>query len=200
VEKICFHFYGTGKEIEKIMDAIATEHKQVIHTTTIETPLGTMLAGANEQGICLLEFSERAILNREFSDLTRLLKAEFEEGENRHFQVLRDELTMYFDGSLKKFEVPLVIAGTEFQKEVWNELLRIPYGTTRSYKEQSVAINKFDAIRAVAAANGANRIAIIIPCHRVIGEDGSLTGYGGGLWRKKWLLDLEKGQLTLPSA
>jgi len=182
------------------METISTEVKQVINTTTIETPLGTMLAGATEQGICLLEFTERAILNREFNDLTRLLKAEIIEGENMHFQLLRNELNKYFNGNLKKFEVPLVIAGTGFQKEVWNELLKIPYGTTRSYKEQSIAINKLDAIRAVAAANGANRIAIIIPCHRVIGEDGSLTGYGGGLWRKKWLLDLEKGQLTLPTA
>ncbi len=181
------------------MEAVATEQKQVICTTTIETPLGAMLAGATEQGICLLEFTERAILNREFTDLERLLKAEIIEGENKHFQLLRNELEQYFNGGLKRFTMPIVIAGTDFQKEVWNELLNIPYGATRSYKEQSMSINKLDAIRAVAAANGANRIAIIIPCHRVIGEDGSLTGYGGGLWRKKWLLDLEKGQLTFPS-
>lgn len=182
------------------MEVVMAEQKQIINTATIETPLGTMLAGATNKGICLLEFTERAILNREFTDLSRLLKAEIAEGENQHFSLLRDELGKYFNGVLKKFTVPLVIAGTQFQKEVWNELLKIPYGITRSYKEQSVAINKLDAIRAVAAANGANRIAIIIPCHRVIGEDRSLTGYGGGLWRKKWLLDLEKGQLTLPSA
>jgi AraC family transcriptional regulator of adaptative response/methylated-DNA-[protein]-cysteine methyltransferase len=182
------------------MEVIATEQKQIIYTTTLATPLGDMLAGATEQGICLLEFTERATLNREFTDLQRLLKAEFIEGENKHFQLLRNELEQYFNGVLKKFTIPIVIVGTDFQKEVWNELLDIPYGVTRSYKEQSIAINKLDAVRAVAAANGANRIAIIIPCHRVIGEDGSLTGYGGGLWRKKWLLDLEKGQLTLPSA
>jgi len=173
--------------------------KEVIYTATIETPMGNMIAGATEQGICLLEFTERAILNQEFKDLKRLLNAEIEEGENKHFSLLRKELKEYFEGKLKKFTVPLVIVGTGFQKTVWQELLRIPYGTTRSYKEQSIAINNREAIRAVGHANGSNRIAIIIPCHRVIGDNGSLTGYGGGLLRKKRLLDLEKGQLSLTS-
>lgn len=170
-----------------------------IYITSIETPLGTMLAGATEEGICLLEFTERDILSKEFRDLTNHLKAEIKEGESKHFETLRTQLNEYFDAKRKTFDVPLVMIGTDFQKEVWNELLRIPFGTTRSYKEQSIAINKLDAIRAVAAANGSNKIAIVIPCHRVIGENGSLTGYGGGLWRKKWLLDLEKGQLTFPA-
>jgi AraC family transcriptional regulator of adaptative response/methylated-DNA-[protein]-cysteine methyltransferase len=171
----------------------------IVYTTSFETPLGTMLAAATDEGICLLEFTERKILDKEFSDITRLLKAEIKAGENKHFEPLRNQLSEYFEAKRKTFDLPLVMTGTDFQKEVWNELMKIPYGSTRSYKEQSIAINKLDAIRAVAGANGNNKIAIIIPCHRVIGEDGSLTGYGGGLWRKKWLLDLEKGQLAFPA-
>lgn len=181
------------------MTEVIGKIKQIIHTTTIDTPLGIMLAGATEDGVCMLEYTDEERINREYKELTKLLDAEVIEGENRHFSKLRQQLNEYFDGKRKVFDIPLVIPGTQFQQEVWQELQKIPYGSTRSYKEQSMAINKLDAIRAVAGANGANRIAIIIPCHRVIGEDGSLTGYGGGLWRKKWLLDLEKGQLTLPS-
>jgi len=177
----------------------ATKTKQIVYTTTIETPMGNMIAGATEQGICLLEFTERAILLQEFKDLEKLLNAEIKEGENEHFSLLKKELKEYFEGTLKKFTVPLVIVGTSFQKLVWQELLRIPYGVTRSYKEQSIAINNREAVRAVGHANGSNRIAIIIPCHRVIGDNGSLIGYGGGLLRKKRLLDLEKGQLSLTS-
>ncbi|MCP5061686.1 MAG: methylated-DNA--[protein]-cysteine S-methyltransferase, partial [Ignavibacteriae bacterium] len=95
----------------------------------------------------------------------------------------------------KEFLVPLDVQGTDFRKLVWQELLNIPYGVTRTYKEQSIAMNKLKAIRAVASANGQNKIGIIIPCHRVIGSDGSLTGYGGGIHRKKWLLDFEKSNL-----
>jgi len=114
------------------------------------------------------------------------------EGEHAHLSRLNDELQAYFSGKLAAFETPLSLVGTDFQKAVWQELLRIPYGTTRSYKQQALALGNLEAIRAVAAANGRNHIAIVIPCHRVIGDDGSLTGYGGGLWRKKWLLELER--------
>jgi AraC family transcriptional regulator of adaptative response/methylated-DNA-[protein]-cysteine methyltransferase len=172
---------------------------EIIHTTSIDTPLGNLLAGATEEGICLLEYTEKERLNASIEDLKRATKAEVIEGESPYFVPLRKQLTEYFDGSRKVFNLPLILLGTDFQKAVWQELLNIPYGSTRSYKEQSIALNKLDAIRAVASANGANKIAIIIPCHRVIGENGSLTGYGGGLWRKKWLLDLESGQLSMPS-
>jgi len=113
-------------------------------------------------------------------------------GENPHFDLLRKEIGEYFEGKRKSFSVPLDAPGTEFQKSVWEELKRIPYGKTISYKTQAAKLKKPEAVRAVANANGHNRISIIIPCHRVIGEDGTLTGYGGGLWRKKWLLDFEK--------
>jgi len=164
----------------------------MINTTHIETELGTMIAGAVEDGICLLEFSDRKMLNTEYKDLSRYLKTNIEGGESSHFKDLRIQLDEYFKGLRKEFSVPLVTPGTPFQQVVWKELMNISFGTTRSYLEQSIALGRPGSIRAVANANGMNRIAIIIPCHRVIGSDGSLTGYGGGLKRKKWLLDHEK--------
>lgn len=164
----------------------------IIDLTRIETPLGTMFACADEKGLCLLEFSDRKMLETEFKSLARQLNATIVQGHNPLFDILEQELHAYFEGKCKDFSVPLHTPGTPFQQAVWQELQRIPYGTTRSYKGQATSLNKPQAVRAVANANGMNRIAIIIPCHRVIGEDGNLTGYGGGLWRKKWLLDLEK--------
>jgi AraC family transcriptional regulator, regulatory protein of adaptative response / methylated-DNA-[protein]-cysteine methyltransferase len=164
----------------------------MISTTKIETELGVMIAGAVDEGICLLEFSDRRILNTEYKDLTGYFKTTVEEGESKHFKLLRKQLSEYFEGIRKEFSIPLCTPGTEFQKRVWEELMNIPYGTTRSYMEQSVALGKPESIRAVANANGMNRVSIIIPCHRVIGSDGRLTGYGGGLKRKRWLLDHEK--------
>ena len=151
-----------------------------------------MIAGAVEDGICLLEFSDRRMLNTEYKDLARYLKTNIEEGESIHFQALIIQLNEYLKGVRKEFSLPLVTPGTLFQQSVWKELMTIPYGTTCSYLEQSIALGKPESIRAVANANGMNRISIIIPCHRVIGSDGRLTGYGGGLKRKKWLLDHEK--------
>lgn len=170
---------------------INSKDNVVITAMRIETPLGPMFAGATDQGLCLLEFTDRRMLETEFEDPSKRLKAKIIQGEHIHLNVVRKQLEEYFDGIRKEFDLPLHTPGTEFQKAVWKELLTIPYGTTRSYKQQSIAINMPDAIRAVASANGMNRIAIIIPCHRVIGSDGKLTGYGGGLWRKKWLLDHE---------
>jgi AraC family transcriptional regulator of adaptative response/methylated-DNA-[protein]-cysteine methyltransferase len=164
----------------------------MITTTKVETELGIMIAGATDEGICLLEFSDRRMLNTEYKDLARYLKTTIEAGESSHFISLRRQLKEYFEGTRKEFFIPLVAPGTEFQKSVWKELINIPYGTTRSYMEQSVALGKPESIRAVANANGMNRISIIIPCHRVIGSDGHLTGYGGGLKRKRWLLDHER--------
>ena len=151
-----------------------------------------MIAGATDEGICLLEFTDRRMLPTEYKDLTRLLKTTLEDGENRHHKILKKQLKEYFDGSRKDFSIALVTPGSEFQKAVWKELQNIKFGTTRTYQEQSIALNRPDSVRAVANANGMNRISIVIPCHRVIGSDGRLTGYGGGLKRKKWLLDHEK--------
>jgi len=164
----------------------------MIITATIETEIGVMIAGAVDDGICLLEFSDRKMLTTEYKELIRYFRTPIVGGENEHISLLIEQLAGYFNGSLKEFSVPLVTPGTPFQQAVWKELTTIPYGTTRSYMEQSVTLGRPGSIRAVANANGMNRIAIIIPCHRVIGSDGSLTGYGGGLKRKKWLLDHEK--------
>jgi len=164
----------------------------MIVTVKIESPIGELIAGATDDGICLLEFSDRRRAARECIDLMKLLKQPIEEGDNAHLQKLTKQLNDYFKGDLQKFSVPLVTPGTDFQQAVWKELQEIPFGKTRSYQEQANALNKPDSVRAVANANGMNRISIVIPCHRVIGSDGRLTGYGGGLRRKKWLLDHEK--------
>jgi AraC family transcriptional regulator of adaptative response/methylated-DNA-[protein]-cysteine methyltransferase len=164
----------------------------MIKITKIETPLGEMIAGATDEGVCLLEFHDRKILPSEFKDLSRLLETTIKEGENKHLNTLTKQLNEYFAGKRKEFTVPLVIAGTVFQKSVWMELQNIQFGITRSYQEQADALKSPDSVRAVANANGMNRISILIPCHRVIGSDGRLVGYGGGIKRKKWLLDHEK--------
>lgn len=169
--------------------------REVIDITRLETPLGPMFTGADEEGICLLEFTDRKMLESEFKDLSKRLNATVVQGENNYFDQLQSELKEYFLGERKEFTVPLHAPGSDFQKKVWDQLKTIPYGETRSYKEQATAIGKPDAVRAVANANGMNRITIIIPCHRVIGSDGKLTGYGGGVWRKKYLLDLERDNL-----
>ena len=164
----------------------------MISTVKIDTPEGEMIVGATEEGICLLEFTDRKILHSEYKELMGILKTDIVERENNHIVELRKQLEEYFKGRRKIFQLPLVTPGTEFQNQVWRELLNIPYGETRSYREQAEAIGSKGSVRAVANENGRNRIAIIIPCHRVIGSDGHLTGYGGGLKRKRRLLDHEK--------
>jgi AraC family transcriptional regulator, regulatory protein of adaptative response / methylated-DNA-[protein]-cysteine methyltransferase len=164
----------------------------MIKIIKIDTPLGEMVAGATNDGICLLEFSDRKMLQTEYKDIIRYLNTTVEEGENKHLAGLKIQLKEYFEGNRKIFSLQLLTPGSPFQQLVWKELLNIEYGSTRSYKEQALALDNPGSIRAVARANGMNRIAIIIPCHRVIGSDGQLTGYGGGLKRKRWLLEHEK--------
>jgi len=169
-----------------------SKEKKIIDFTRIKTDLGTMLACATDKGICLLEFSDRKGLETELKQLAKTFNANIVQGQNKYLEQLKVELDAYFKGELKKIQVPLDITGTDFQKQVWEALIYIPYGKTSSYLRQAEILGKASAIRAVANANGKNKIAIIIPCHRVIGTDGSLTGYAGGLWRKRKLLDLEK--------
>lgn len=164
---------------------------EIIKTYQIPTPLGPMLAGSVNRGICLLEFTDRRSLENELIDLQRRLKSPIVTSESNHIKQLSQELEEYFAGRRQKFEVPLFTPGSDFQKKVWGVLREIPYGETRSYKKQAVAVGNQNAVRAVARANGQNKISIVIPCHRVIGSDGSLTGYGGGLERKRFLLKLE---------
>lgn len=165
--------------------------RRVVDITRILTPLGPMIAGATDQGLCLLEFADRRMLETQFKILGKLLDARLMPGQNPIFELLGEQMNEYYIGQRTKFDIPLELPGSEFQRGVWKVLRDIPYGKTRSYKEQAMAIGAPNAVRAVGRANGENRVAIIIPCHRVIGSDGQLTGYGGGLWRKKYLLEME---------
>ena len=163
----------------------------------IETPLGPMLGAANDTGLALLEFMDRRMLATQLKTLQRRLGAVLVPGSNDVLVQAQAELSEYFDGGLRIFQVPLVIKGTAFQEQVWRALLRIPYGQVVSYLETARQIGDEKAVRAVGKANGDNRIAILVPCHRVVKADGTLCGYGGGLWRKQRLLDLESGQKNL---
>jgi len=155
------------------------------------TPLGPMMAGASDEGLCFLEFTDRRGLEKELIDLKKRIKGVILPGNSKVIEQTKQQLADYFSGTLQDFSLPLFTPGTPFQQQVWDQLRTIPYGQTRSYKEQAGHIGNPKAVRAVATANGMNRLAIIIPCHRVIGSDGSLTGYAGGLARKQWLLDHE---------
>lgn len=159
----------------------------------MESPLGPLLAGATTRGICLLEFSDRRMLETQLQTVRTRFAAAVVPGDNEHLERLRAELASYFIGELRHFSVPLLYPGTEFQQAVWKQLLAIPYGETCSYEDVAIAIGKPKAVRAVGHANGLNRIAIVIPCHRVVNKGGALGGYGGGLRRKQFLLDLERG-------
>jgi len=172
--------------------ASKTECVNIINIVRFATPLGPMFGCATNKGICLLEFTNRKILETEFKDLTNRYNAVILPGANKHLDQLKKEIDAYFAGTRKTFSVSLDVCGTEFQKNVWKILPQIPYGQTWSYQQQAIKLNKPKAVRAIASANGYNRISIIIPCHRVIGKDGNLTGYSGGLERKKWLLDFER--------
>jgi AraC family transcriptional regulator, regulatory protein of adaptative response / methylated-DNA-[protein]-cysteine methyltransferase len=163
-----------------------------IIVTHFKTPLGEMIAGAIEDGLVLFDFSNRRMIEGILTRIRKFHYAELEEGEHPHFILLKAQIKEYLDGNRKQFELPLVMSGTPFQKKVWEELLNIPYGETRSYKQQAIAMGDVSAIRAVARANGENCFAVVIPCHRVIAENGDLTGYAGGLAKKKWLLNFEK--------
>ena len=165
--------------------------KTIIHSITIETPIGSLFACATEEGICMLEFPYRKSFPKQIESLKRLLNADIVAGESKYFELLKCQLDEYFNGHRKEFEIPLVLSGSEFQLKVWNELRKIHYGKRRTYMQQSENLGSPKAIRAVAAANGANKISILIPCHRVVGSNGSLVGYGGGLRNKQFLLELE---------
>ena len=170
---------------------IGSHQHQIIKITRILTPLGPMMAGATENGICLLEFVDRRMLETQLKRIKKLYNAKLLPGTSEHFKELDKQITEYFAGDRTEFTIPLETDGSEFQEMAWTALQQIPYGKTRSYKQQAEFIGRPTAVRAVAKANGDNRIAIIIPCHRVIGSDGKLVGYGGGLWRKQYLLNLE---------
>lgn len=154
----------------------------------IESPTGKLLLVADEGGLRLVSFAEGKTPAR--------VEASWKKGSRLLREAVR-QLRGFFAGELQQFDLPLAPDGTQFQQRVWNELQQIPYGETISYGELARRVGNPAASRAVGLANGSNPIAIIIPCHRVIGSNGKLTGYGGGLENKRWLLDFEQSQLRL---
>jgi AraC family transcriptional regulator of adaptative response/methylated-DNA-[protein]-cysteine methyltransferase len=158
----------------------------------IESPLGPLVAGATSDGICLLEFTQRRMLEAQMATIRRRFGAAIVPGRNRHLDRLEGELREYFAGARRIFTVPLRFPGSAFEERVWSALLRIPYGGTVSYESLARGLGRPGASRAVGNANGRNRIAIVIPCHRVVTKAGTLGGYGGGMWRKHALLHLER--------
>lgn len=157
----------------------------------IDTPLGPMIAICDSAALYMLEFTIRKNLEPQISKLCRQHGRAVTPGRTAITTQIETELAAYFAGDLQQFQTPLHMTGTEFQKSVWQALINIPYGQTRSYAELASSLGKPKAVRAAASSNANNRLALIIPCHRVIAKDGSLGGYAGGLPRKQWLLDLE---------
>jgi AraC family transcriptional regulator of adaptative response/methylated-DNA-[protein]-cysteine methyltransferase len=161
---------------------------ELLVVTRLLTPLGPMVAGATDRGVCLLEFADRRMLATQLRRMQARLGCAIAPGNHPRLAELEAELNAYFAGALRAFTVPLRLAGTEFQRAVWERLLAIPFGATSSYEQLARAIGRSGAQRAVGRANGDNPLAIVVPCHRVVRADGTLCGYGGGLWRKRWLL------------
>jgi AraC family transcriptional regulator of adaptative response/methylated-DNA-[protein]-cysteine methyltransferase len=177
-----------------------SDNVKCLQAKWIETPLGAMLALANEEGLHLLEFVDRRGLENEVLALRKRTGCTIVPGNNKHLKTIAAKLHEYFDGTVAHFDVPLILGGSEFEKAVWAELQTIPAGDTCSYTEMAQRLGKPQAIRAVGRANGRNILALVIPCHRVIRADGTLCGYGGGVWRKKWLLKHEWEAITNKSS
>jgi len=172
--------------------------KPLLTAGWLETPLGPMLAIVQAEALVLLEFVDRRALETELERLRGTLKSSIVPGEHPLLSRTKTQLEEYFAGRRKIFDVPLKQEGTAFELSAWNALVGIPYGETRSYSDMAKVVGSPAAVRAIGRANGRNQIAIIVPCHRVIRADGSLCGYGGGRWRKQWLLDHERKQGELP--
>lgn len=169
-------------------------NKEKIITGKYEPPCGILMLGSFGDKLCLCDWQVENHRGHVDNRLRRMLDAEFEEGSSAVIDDAIVQLDEYFNGKRQEFDIPLLFVGTDFQKKVWNQLLAIPYGKTISYGEMARQIGMPTAVRAVANANGANSISIFAPCHRVIGSDNTLTGYGGGLATKEYLLKLEKAR------
>lgn len=166
-------------------------NRNIITTKRYESPCGTLLLGSFDGKLCLCDWQVEKHRDNVDRRLKRVLNAEFQDGASEVIEKTAKELDEFFAGKRRDFDIPLLFVGTDFQKAVWNELLKIPYGTTISYGDMARRLGMPQAVRAVANANGANAISILAPCHRVIGSDRSLNGYGGGLAAKRTLLEIE---------
>jgi AraC family transcriptional regulator of adaptative response/methylated-DNA-[protein]-cysteine methyltransferase len=188
---------GFNEAFRRYFGASPTEARAgartVVTVGRISTPLGLILAGATDEALCLLEFVDRRALPNQVRRIRTRLGAAFVPGETAIIEETRRQLDGYFAGTRREFDVPLAEAGTPFQRDVWSALRSIPYGETRTYAQIAANLDRPKAVRAVGRANGDNALAIVIPCHRVVGADGRLVGYGGGLWRKQRLLEVEQG-------
>jgi AraC family transcriptional regulator of adaptative response/methylated-DNA-[protein]-cysteine methyltransferase len=162
----------------------------------LATPLGPMLAGVTDRGVCLLEFSDRPMLPTQLAILDRRLGLPVVAGRHELLDRLEAQLDEYFAGERLAFDVPLLAPGSPFQRSTWRALATIPAGSTYTYEELAVAAGRPGAQRAAGTANGANRLSLLIPCHRVIRKTGETGNYGGGRWRKAWLLDHERRMAT----
>lgn len=189
---------GFRDAFTRIMGAAPTKSGQnpLLKAAWLDTPLGPMVAIGDEKYLYLLEFIDRRGLEREVERLRQKTKSAVIPGITPVIHLVETELNSYFKGDLKKFKTPLFFLGSPFQKQVWEELIKIPYGETRSYYDIAKAIGRPSANRATASANGTNQLALIVPCHRVININGELGGYGGGLARKQWLINHEKRNST----
>jgi len=156
-----------------------------------KTKIGELILGSFEDKLCLLDFRYRRMRNTVDKRIKDGLNADFIEQDNSVLKETRDQIDEYLIGNRKEFSIPLLMVGSDFQKQVWHELMNVKYGETASYLDLAKSIDNKNAVRAVASANGANSIGLIIPCHRIIGSNGKLVGYGGGLAVKKRLLNLE---------
>jgi AraC family transcriptional regulator of adaptative response/methylated-DNA-[protein]-cysteine methyltransferase len=164
-----------------------------LRVTLFATDMGPMIAAASEEALCLLEFADRRGLEASYGRMKKKFGLPVIPGTNKILEKTERELQEYFARKLRRFTVPVAMKGTPFQEDVWRELQRIPYGKTASYAEIAKRVGRPTALRAVAQTNAINRLYILVPCHRVIASDGSLSGYGGGVWRKRLLLELERG-------
>lgn len=158
----------------------------------VESPVGPLLLGATEKGVALLEFTDRRALEAQLETLRKRIGRPLVPGSNAWVELAKEQLAEYFAGRRRDFELAIDEPGTPFETAVWGELRKIPYGETRSYDDLARALDRPGGSRAVGQANGRNRVAIVVPCHRVVNKGGELGGYGGGLWRKRFLLDLEQ--------
>ena len=168
-----------------------------VHIQYYKTKIGEMVLGSFDEKLCLLDYRYRKMRASVDNRIRNGLKASFVERDDACLEKTRDQIYEYLGGNRKTFDVPLLTVGTDFQKSVWNALISVPYGATSSYLQLARDINNEKAVRAVASANGANAISLIIPCHRIIGSDGELVGYGGGLAVKKRLIKLEQSTKAL---
>lgn len=176
------------------MHAASPETRSIVALACVDSPLGTLLLGAHQHSIVVLEFCELSGLEKRVSSLQPRFGSKLEVKSEPVLEHLIEQLSSYFAGALRTFDVPLAYQGSRFQQQVWGELLRIPYGQTCSYGAIAQRLGDVGATRAVGMANHHNPIAIVIPCHRVVNAKGDIGGYGGEVWRKRWLLDLEAGQ------